>query len=240
MFGPGEPGVIDSMEIDASDAFGELPRERLLAKGAHALSSPELLALVLRTGARGKSVLEVARSLLEQFGSLERLSRAGDAEIAAITGMGPTKTAALRAALELGSRCAHAPLRCGQRLLGPEQVFAHLGPRLRGLRQELFLALLLDSRHRVIREIEVSKGSLDQSLVHPREVFGPALREAAAALVLIHNHPSGDPEPSPEDREVTRRLVSAGEILGLSVLDHVVMGGEGYVSFAHRGWLAAC
>jgi DNA repair protein RadC len=215
------------------------PRERLWSEGVEALSAVELLALVLRTGARGLPVVELARELLEGFGSLERLARAGDAELAALSGLGPAKIAAVRAALELGARATRAPLRAGERLLGPEQVFAHLGARLGGLRQERFLALLLDSRHRVIREVEVSRGSLDQSLVHPREVFGPALRESAAALVVAHNHPSGDPEPSPEDREVTCRLVSAGQILGVSLLDHVVLGGQGYVSFARRGWLQA-
>jgi DNA repair protein RadC len=225
------------LDDDASRA--EQPRERLWAEGVEALSACELLALVLRTGAPGQPVLELARGLWERFGSLERLARAGDAELAALGGMGPAKTAALRAALELGARAARAPLRAGERLVGPEQVFAHLAPRMIGLRQERFLALLLDSRQRVIREVEVSRGSLDQSLVHPREVFGPALREAAAALVVAHNHPSGDPEPSAEDREVTSRLASAGQILGVALLDHVVVGGAGYVSFARRGWLQA-
>jgi DNA repair protein RadC len=209
----------------------------MLAHGVEALSSVELIALVLRSGARGHDVLSLARKLWERFGGLDRIARAGDAELAGVSGLGPAKVASLRAALELGARRAAVPLLRGDRLDGPEQVHAHLAPRLAGLRQERFLTLLLDSRHRVIREVEVSRGSLDQSLVHPREVFGPALRESAAALVLVHNHPSGDPEPSREDREVTRRLEDAGELLGIGILDHVVIGADGYVSFARRGWL---
>ncbi len=118
-------------------------------------------------------------------------------------------------------------------------MYAHFRARLRHVRQESFFALLLDSRHRLIREVEVSRGSLNQSLVHPREVFAPALREAAAALVVVHNHPSGDPEPSREDVEVTRRLSEAGEILGVRLVDHVVTGAEEFRSFARMGWLPA-
>ncbi len=215
----------------------ELPRERLARHGVHALAEAELLALVLRTGSRGMSAPQLARQLLERFGSLAGLVRAGDAELLATPGLGRAKLGSLRAALELGARLARSELAPGTRLAGPDQVHRHLAPRLRPLRQELFLALLVDSRQRLIAEVEVSRGSLNQSLVHPREVFAPALRESAAAILLAHNHPSGDAEPSPEDHEVTRRLVRAGELLGVQVLDHLVIGGAGYTSFAERGWL---
>lgn len=215
----------------------ERPRERLRAGGAQTLSLSELIALVLRTGAPGASACDLASRLLERFRSLDGIAGAGDAELARVPGLGPAKIAALRAALELGARYAATPLRPGERLAGPEQVFAHFSARTRQLRQEVFSALLLDARQRLIREVEVSRGSLNQSLVHPREVFAPALRESAAAILVVHNHPSGDPRPSREDHEVTRRLRRAGEILGVPLLDHVVLGAEGYTSFARAGWL---
>jgi DNA repair protein RadC len=220
------------------DPSSERPRERLHASGAEALSVVELIALVLRVGARGSPALALASDLFERFGSLDRLARAGDAELAGVSGMGPAKVASLRAALELGGRLAREPIPTGERLHSPKQVFAHFGARLRQLRQETFFVLLLDSRHRLLREVEVSRGSLNQSLVHPREVFAPALREAAAAILVLHNHPSGDPLPSREDHEVTRRLHESGELLGVPLLDHVVIGADAYTSFAERGWLA--
>ena len=153
--------------------------------------------------------------------------------------MGPAKIGSLRAAFEMGARLARAPLEPGLKLQSPEQVAAHFGARMRRYRQEVFVVLLLDSRHRLIGEVEVSRGSLNQSLVHPREVFAPALRESAAAILVLHNHPSGDPQPSREDHEVTRRLVRAGEILGIRVVDHLVLGGGEFTSFARTGQLPA-
>jgi len=226
---PRSPELPIAMPIHRDD---ERPRERLRARGADALASEELIALLLGTGTRGRTALELARALLARFGTLEALARAGDAELATEDGLGPAKIGALRAAFELGTRRASEPLRPGARLESPAQVFAHLAPRLRALRQEVFLVLLVDSRQRLIRELEVSRGSLNQSLVHPREVFAPALREAAAAILVVHNHPSGDPEPSPEDLEVTRRLYRAGELLGIRLLDHVVIAARGYRSLS--------
>jgi DNA repair protein RadC len=202
-----------------------------------ALSLCELLALVLRTGTRGASAAQLAARLLDAFHSLEGIARAGDAELARTAGVGPAKTASLRAALELGLRRARSSLRAGDRFRSPEQVYAHLAPRLVRESQEVFIALLLDSRHRLIREVEVHRGSLNQSLVHPREVFVSAVRESAAAIVVAHNHPSGDCSPSQEDREVTQRLAQAGEVLGIRLLDHVVIAEQGYTSFAESGAL---
>ncbi len=215
----------------------ERPRERLLHAGSGTLSPSELVALVLRTGAPGCPATRLADELMRRFGSLEGISRAGEAELRSVPEMGPAKIASLRAGFELGSRVARAPLVPGQKLGSPEQVFSHFGGRLRRCRQELFYALLLDSRQRLIGEVEVSRGSLNQSLVHPREVFAPALRESAAAILVLHNHPSGDPLPSQEDHEVTRRLARAGELLGIRLLDHVVIGAEDFASFARSGWL---
>lgn len=217
----------------------ELPRERLRQSGVSILSVAELIALVLRTGAAGVSALALAEQVLRSFGSLDAVVAAGDAELARLPGLGPAKIASLRAAIELGARQARVPMHPGARFVGPEQIEAHFGPRLRRVQQELFMVLLLDARHRLIREVEVSRGSLNQSLVHPREVFAPALREAAAAILVVHNHPSGDPSPSREDHEVTRRLVKVGEILGIPLLDHVVVAAQGHTSFARNGWLFA-
>lgn len=214
----------------------ERPRERLSRVGAAALSTAELLALVLRTGVPGVPASVIGEHLVRRFESVEGLAAAGDAELSRVAGIGPAMIASLRAAFEVGLRLARVPLPTGCRLESPEQVFRHFGPRLRHARQESFFVLLLDSRQRVIRELEVSRGSLNQSLVHPREVFAPALRESAAAILVLHNHPSGDPRPSRDDLEVTGRLAEAGTILGIRLLDHIVIGADEFRSLARDGW----
>jgi len=196
---------------------GDDPRERLRDLGPQALSDAELVALLLRTGARGSDVLSLSRTLLAHFGGLRGILQAPEGELCVAPGMGPAKTASLLAALD--------------------DVYRHFFERLRDRPQECFIALLLDGRHRVTGEALVSQGTLTSSLVHPREVFHRAVREAAAALVLVHNHPSGDPEPSGEDHEVTRRLARAGEILGIRVVDHVIVAERGYYSFGDKGEL---
>jgi DNA repair protein RadC len=167
---------------------------------------------------------------LSAHGGLSALARAGGRDLASIANIGPAKSATLRASLELGRRLAARRLEAGRPIRGPADIFRHFHPHLRDAAQERFLVVLLDGRHRVLRQELVSQGTLTASLVHPREVFRPALRESAAALVLVHNHPSGDPTPSPEDREITERLTRAGEILGIPVLDHVVVAERGYCS----------
>ena len=211
------------------------PRERLDAVGPEALSDVELTALLLRTGARGADALSVAALLLERHGGLLGLARATRRELSAQAGVGPAKEATLRAAFELGRRLAAGRLAPGTALRGPADVFRHFHPTLRDAPHERFLVVLLDGRHRVLRHELVSQGTLTASLVHPREVFRPALRESAAALVLVHNHPSGDPAPSAEDRDVTARLVRAGDLLGIPVLDHVVVAERGYASLRETG-----
>jgi len=211
------------------------PRERLVAHGPGALSDAELLALLLRTGGPQGDALAAATSLLQAHGGLHGLARAGGFELASVAGIGPAKSASLRACMELSRRLAARRLEPGLAVRGPEDVFAHFHPRLRHASQECFIALLLDGRHRVLREETVSQGTLTASLVHPREVFRPALREAAAALILVHNHPSGDPAPSAEDRDVTRRLVSAGELLGVRIIDHVIVAERGFCSLREDG-----
>jgi DNA repair protein RadC len=154
-----------------------------------------------------------------------------------VAGLGPAKSASLIAACEIGRRMATRRLEVGARIHGPADVHGHFFERLRDCNSERFHALLLDGRHRVMGEVLVSQGTLTASLVHPREVFRAAIRRAAAALVLVHNHPSGDPAPSAEDRQVTDRLVKAGELLGIRILDHVVVAERGYYSFSEQGGL---
>jgi len=213
------------------------PRERLHEVGSEALSDVELVALLLRTGSAGQPVEALARSLLHP-GGLRGLARCGAGELRRTPGVGPAKAATLMAALELGRRLAGRRLRSGDAIRGPEDIYRHFHARLRDAPHERFLVVLLDGRHRVQHEVLTSQGTLTASLVHPREVFRPALREGAAALVLVHNHPSGDPAPSPEDREVTRRLVRAGVLLGIPVLDHVVVAERGYTSLREEGVFA--
>jgi DNA repair protein RadC len=213
------------------------PRERLASHGSEALSDAELLALLLRTGRTGRSAERLARELLERHRGLAGLARAAAAELHATPGVGPAKGASLVAALELGRRLAARRLERGDPIRSPGDVHRHFHPHLRDAACERFLVLLLDGRHRVLRWVQTSQGTLTASLVHPREVFRPALQEAAAAVILVHNHPSGDPTPSREDREITERLVRAGGLLGIPVLDHVVVAEHGYVSLREEGRL---
>jgi DNA repair protein RadC len=216
---------------------GDGPRERLLQVGAAALSDAELLALLLRTGGRGSGALSVASRLLAECGGLLGIAREDPVRLRAITGVGPAKSATVIAACELGRRVATRRLQVGARIHGPADVHRHFFERLRGCPRERFLAVLLDGRHRVMCDVLVSEGTLTASLVHPREVFRDAIRQSAAALVLVHNHPSGDPTPSAEDRAVTERLASAGEVLGIRVVDHIVVAEHGYHSFSEAGEL---
>lgn len=213
----------------------DAPRERLGTRGPGALSDAELLALVLRTGVRGRDALALARQLLRRAGGLPQLVNRGPLELTREPGIGRAKAASIVAALEIGARVASRRLTPGMAVRSPDDVFAHFHPRLRGERQECFVLLLLDGRRRLIREVWVTRGTLTASLVHPREVFRSALREAAAALVLVHNHPSGDPAPSPEDRAITERLVRVGALVGIPVLDHVVVAERGYHSLREDG-----
>ena len=223
--------------IRRAAAPAEQPRERLAAYGVEALVDAELVALVLRTGAAGLTSVDLARQLLVRPAGLRGLSRALPAELRAAPGMGAAKAAALAATFEIGRRLAARRLQPGDPIRSAADVHRHFYPELRDAPRERFLVLLLDGRHRVIRPVVASEGTLTASLVHPREVFAPALREPAAAVVLVHNHPSGDPTPSREDREVTARLGAAGELLGIPVLDHVVVAEQGFVSLREEGAL---
>jgi len=215
------------------------PREKLLDKGAGALSETELLAILLRTGnaSTGESAVDQARLLLDKFENLKGLDAAPLQELKAIKGVGPAKMAQLKACFELARRLGQDKWKAGEPLRSSEDVFRHFRKEFENEKREIFYVVMLTNKNRKIREVKVSEGSLTASLVHPREVYNPVIRESAAAVIFVHNHPSGDPAPSPEDLEITRRLKEVGEVMGIRVLDHVVIGRERYFSFSDRGIL---
>lgn len=215
------------------------PREKLLAKGAQALSEAELLAIILRNGnaSAGKSALDYARALLNDFGGLKGLEIASAAELSSVKGIGPAKVAQIKASLEIARRVGSYKWETGQPLRSSEDVFQHFREQLGREMRELFYVVLLNNKNRKIREVKISEGSLTASLVHPREVYNPVIRDSAAAVIFVHNHPSGDPAPSPEDIDITRRLKEVGEVMGVRVLDHVVIGHDRFFSFNDKGML---
>lgn len=217
----------------------ERPREKLHKFGPDSLSDAELLALIIRSGDHSsrQSAIDLGRNLLREFGDLRALAGATMAELCAVKGAGPAKAASILAALTLAQRVNTVRLTNLERFTSPTQVFQHFHYRFRDRRKEYFLILLLDGKNRILREVQVSEGSLNQSIVHPREVFNPAVRESAAAVILVHNHPSGDPTPSREDLDISRRLKEAGDILGIRVLDHIIIGDNAYKSFVEQGLL---
>lgn len=220
----------------------ERPREKLMHRGASALSEAELLALILGSGdaASGRSALDLGRELMLQFKSLRALADASCCEIQAVKGIGPAKATCILAALDLSRRIREKerrPIESFERFTSAAQVFEHLNHEYRDRHTEQFAALLLDGKNRIISRALISEGSLNQSIVHPREVFNAAVRQSAAAMILLHNHPSGDPAPSPEDLEVTRRLCEAGHLMGIKILDHIIIGENEFYSFADHGQL---
>ncbi len=217
---------------------GERPRERLLKLGEEQLTDAELLAIILGGGMENVSAVELARKLLAQFGTFRKIASRSPAELRAIRGIGDAKSAAIKAAMEIARRFASEPgPERGGAFLNPKTVFERYRMRFGSDKREIFIALLLDAKNRLIRDVVVSQGSLTQSIVHPREAFEPAIRNSAASVLFIHNHPSGDPTPSREDIEITKRLKQTGELVGIRVLDHVVIGEAGYASLADQGLL---
>jgi len=217
------------------------PRERLAARGASALTDAELIAILLRTGVEGANAVEVARQLIEEYGSLGKLSRCSVKELAKIKGVGFAKAAQLAAAFGLGRRLAEQSF-AGRRIEKPEQVYELLGPELQALHKESLRIILLDTRYHLIKSEEVSLGSVNESIAHPRDVFRPAIIYSAYAVVVVHNHPSGDPSPSQADHSLTRRLREVAELLQIKLLDHVIIGAPAagrlpYFSFKEMGAL---
>jgi DNA repair protein RadC len=222
------------------------PRERLRNLGPRALSPRELLAILIETGvpaASGRparSALDLAGDLLRHFGGeapLRRLTASSAAALCDVPGIGPAKAAKILAALDLGRRAAEEERPARERVHAPAAVYERMRFQLRDLPHEEFHVLLLNTQNEVLRDLQVTRGTLDASLVHPREVFRAAVVEAAAAVILVHNHPSGDPTPSAEDRQVTRQLREAGRTVGIEVLDHVIVGEGRYVSLVEAGMM---
>jgi DNA repair protein RadC len=216
--------------------ISERPRERLQKFGAEALSAQEILAVLLGRGVSGESVMVTAQRLLAQFGSLKDIASASVEELSRVRGIGLAKAAQIKAAFELSSRLGgYTEAGEGQLIKTPEDVASLVMSRLRGKKKEHFLALLLDTRNQLIKAAEISIGSLDASIVHPREVYKEAISASAASVIFVHNHPSGDPTASEDDIGLTKRLVEAGDIIGIDVLDHIIIGDKKYLSLKREG-----
>jgi len=204
-------------------------------RGPGELSDAQLVAILLRSGRKRQSALDLARIVLTEFGGLSGTANASVAELCRVGGIGPAKAVQLKAAQEIGRRIAAVPLGLGESIESSETVFMHFAPLMRGVKKEIFRGLYLDGKHRLVLDRTISEGTLTASLVHPREAFLPAIQVSAAAVIFLHNHPSGDVTPSREDRELTNRLAACGRLLGIPMLDHLVIGADDYFSFAdHR------
>ena len=226
---PNEPVMIRDLPLE------ERPREKLKLFGAGSLSNAELLAILIRTGNRNESAVQIATRILAGGGGLRSLPDLSLEDLQENKGIGPDKAVTIKAALELGCRLATAPKEVSGSITNPRQAADLFMEELRYKKKEYFKILLLNTKNQFISKEEISVGSLSASIVHPREIFNLPLRKSAASVILCHNHPSGDPSPSQEDLEVTRRLVDAGTILGIAVRDHIIIGDGSFFSFRERG-----
>jgi DNA repair protein RadC len=213
------------------------PREKLARTGAGALGDNELVAIVLGQGQPRASALDLANAVLAAVGGAAGLARAAHDELTRLPGIGVARSAQLLAAVELGRRSVAQAARDRAQMTTPRTVAEYLMPQYGNRRVEQFGVLLLDTKHRVLRSTVLSVGTLDASIVHPREIFREAVSGGAAAIVLFHNHPSGDPEPSREDTRLTERLIAAGVLMGIDVIDHVILGDARYFSYREKGTL---
>ncbi len=226
------------MAFDGGVAAAEMPRERMMVHGGLVLSDAELVAALLGSGTRGHSAMDLARELVDRYGDLSSLARAEVAELAQFRGLGPAKACALAAALEIGRR-AQSPrvdrlaVRCSN------DIFRYYASRIAHLNREVFHVMCLDARHRVLQDARIVEGGLTTCSVLPREVYAPAMRCGAIAVVFVHNHPSGDPHPSADDLALTARLKQAGHVLGIRPLDHIIIGDGRYVSLVDDGQFGA-
>ncbi|MFZ3588327.1 RadC family protein [Bacillus sp. DJP31] len=215
----------------------ERPRERLLHDGPVSLSNHELLAILLRTGSKEESVLQLANRMLTQFEGLRLLKDASIEELTGMKGIGQTKAIQIIAALELGRRISRLQYDERYVIRSPEDGAKYVMEDMRFLSQEHFVCLYLNTKNQVLHRQTVFIGSLNASIVHPREVFKEAFRRSAASIICIHNHPSGDPTPSKEDIEVTKRLTECGKIIGIELLDHLIIGDQKFVSLKEKGYV---
>jgi DNA repair protein RadC len=212
------------------------PREKMMLKGAPSLSDSEILAIVINNGTRGKSAIDLAKELLHLVDNdISRLVNLDYSTIQTIKGIGPAKAVSIAAALELAKRFKIRSFGEMKVYRSPEEIAQYFIPEFLGVRTETFFALLLNSSNQLIKRINISKGSLNSSVVHPREVFRSAIVESAASMIILHNHPSGNPNPSNEDKEITRNLVEAGNLMKIKVIDHLIIAGNTFYSFAKNG-----
>ena len=213
----------------------ERPRERLLQHGPQSLAEAELLGILLGKGTRKKTAVDLARELLDRYQSLQKLFSRSPSELMKVKGIGSAKAATLCAAFELVRRFQSQKEGPKITFKRSADVASHYLPLMRDLRKEVFKVILLNRANRLIKDVTISEGTLEASIVHPRDVFREALLEPAAGVILIHNHPSGNPSPSEEDLRITKQLVEAGRLLGIKVYDHIILAGESYRSLADEG-----
>lgn len=213
------------------------PRERMHKLGSHALSNAELLAILLRTGTYAESAVQLAQTVLTEFGSLRSLVDLSTEELIQIKGIGPAKAMQIKAGIELGRRLARSTMNDTHTIRSPQDVVTLMAEDMRYLQKEHFVCLFLNTKNHVLAQETLSIGTLNASLVHPREVFRAAIKRSSASIICVHNHPSGDPTPSPEDIELTKRLIEAGRMIGIEVLDHVILGDQSFISLKEKGFM---
>jgi len=213
----------------------ERPRERLIKFGADKLSDTELLAILLRLGSKGQSAVDMARELINQFVTFRNIDAKSFTELKKIKGLGIAKIAQVKAGIEIGKRFLKEKSLPKIKIKTTKDIVDYFMPYMRDTKREIFKVVLLDGKNKIIKDVTISEGTLNKGIVHPREVIKEAITEAASALILLHNHPSGEPEPSQEDIEITNRLISACEVVGIRVLDHVILGDDRYYSFFNEG-----
>lgn len=213
----------------------ERPRERLIRNGAKTLTDAELLGIILVKGLKGKSSIEIAKTLLSKTRTLRRLDDLSFSEMTAIRGIGSAKFAQIKAALEIGKRLFQESSPIMKKIYNARDVADYYRAHMRDLKKEVFKLILLDIKNKIMKDVTISEGSLTESLVHPREVLNEIVRESAASVIFLHNHPSGESKPSEKDLEITKRLVDACKIIGVKVLDHIIIGDGSFTSFAQEG-----
>jgi DNA repair protein RadC len=215
----------------------ERPRERLARYGAEGLSDAQLVGIVIGTGdpKSKRSAVDLGRDLMDHFGGFDALDAASIAEISKLKGFGNAKATQLKAALEMGKRLAARKTVRPVKMKTSRAFYEQYAPHMQHLRKEVVKVVLLNPRLHILKDVTISEGSVNQSIVHPREVMVPAIRESASSIVLLHNHPSGDPQPSTADIEITHRVHKTGDIIGIQLIDHIIIGKDGYYSFADEG-----